>query len=169
MLTETGRVVAVDADGFWVETIRRSSCNACGVRQGCGHGLLERLREGQRGLIRVLPGEAGREDCRMHDHVCIGIPESLLLRASLLVYLLPLLTLLTGATLGVVLVPSAASSDPAAMVGAILGFCVGLVCVRWHAWRHRGDPEMQPILLAVLPRDEPTPLDACVLARSGIR
>ena len=40
MLTETGRVVAVDDDGLWVETVRRSTCNACGVRQGCGHGLL---------------------------------------------------------------------------------------------------------------------------------
>ena len=29
MLTETGRVVAVDDDGLWVETVRRSTCNAC--------------------------------------------------------------------------------------------------------------------------------------------
>lgn len=167
MLTETGRVVAVDDDGLWVETVRRSTCNACGVRQGCGHGLLERVREGQRGLIRVLPGEAAPGDCRIDDQVRISIPESLLLRASLLLYLLPLATLLAGAGLGAWLAP-AADSDPAAMAGAALGLCLGLAVVRWHAWRHRDNPAMQPVLLAVLPRGEPaSPDSATVLARSG--
>lgn len=166
MLTETGRVVAVDADGLWVETVRRSTCNACGVRQGCGHGLLERLREGQRGLIRVLPGEAGHESCRIDDQVQISIPESLLLRASLLLYLLPLLTLLAGASLGAALAPPA-SSDPGAMAGAVLGLFAGLGIVRWHAWRHRESPGMHPVLLAVLPRGEPASSDASLLARSG--
>ena len=43
MLLETGRVVAVDADSVWVETIRRTTCGSCAVQKGCGHGLLNQL------------------------------------------------------------------------------------------------------------------------------
>lgn len=163
MLTETGRVVAVDAQGLWVETVRRSTCNACSLRQGCGHGLLERIHEGQRGLIRVLPREGDATDCKVDDQVRISIPESLLLRGSLLLYVLPLLTLLAGAALGAVLSPAAA--DPAAMLGAALGLVLGLAVVRWHAFRHRDDPAMHPQLLAVLPRSDTPAVDSGLLVR----
>jgi sigma-E factor negative regulatory protein RseC len=40
MLTEQARVVALDAETVWVETIRQSSCGSCSARAGCGHGML---------------------------------------------------------------------------------------------------------------------------------
>ena len=60
MLTEVGRVIAVERDGLWVETIRSSTCGSCGARKACGHGLANQMRDGERGLVRVLPGDAGR-------------------------------------------------------------------------------------------------------------
>lgn len=164
MLTEAARVVAVDDGGLWVETVRRSTCNACSVRQGCGHGLLERLREGQRGLVWVLPGKASLANCAVGDEVSIGIPESLLLRASLLLYCLPLLTLLLGAGLAAALFSE--SADAAAMLGAVAGLLCGLALVRWHAWRHRGDPAMHPVLLGPVLQGATAPLVSAVLARS---
>jgi sigma-E factor negative regulatory protein RseC len=148
MLVETGRVVAVDPQGLWVETIRQSTCGTCAAQKGCGHGLLNRYTDGKRGYIRVLPGAAGTGGCEVDDQVRISIPEEVILRGSLVVYMLPLFTMLGAAALGAKL--SATSPDSYAMLGAVLGFGLGFALVRWHAWRHRHDTTMQPTLLGVV-------------------
>lgn len=149
MLRETGRVVAIDDDGVWVETIRRSTCGACAARKGCGHGLLERHAGSRRGLVRVLPGPrlAARE-CRVGDQVLIELPESVVLKGSLTVYALPLVVMLSGAALSRPLV----GGDSAAVIGAVGGLALGLALVRWHGRRHRDDRRLQPALAEIVTR-----------------
>lgn len=149
MPTETGRIVAVETDSVWVETIRKSTCGACSAQKGCGHGLLNRIRDGQRGLVRVLPGAFSLADCRVNDEVSISLPDEVILRGSLIVYMLPLVAMLCGAAAGSRWLPW--SPDPAAVAGAALGFAAGVALVRWHAWQHRHDARLQPTL-AALPR-----------------
>lgn len=144
MLTETGRVVALEQDGLWVETIRKSTCGSCAVREGCGHGLLSRMTDGRRGYIRVLPGEQSLADIRVDDEVVISIPEEVILRGSFIAYIVPLLGMLFGAV-------SAASwftrgGDLWPLLGATVGLALGLMLVRWHGARHRHDPAFQPVL-----------------------
>ena len=148
MLVETGRVVAVDVDGLWVETIRQSTCGTCAAQKGCGHGLLNRYSDGKRGYIRVLPGPEGTDNCAVDDQVRISIPEEVILRGSLVVYMVPLFCMLGGASLAAYWFSAVAESSPA--IGAVLGFCLGFTLVRWHAWRHRHDHSMQPTLLDVV-------------------
>ena len=156
MLVETGRVVAVEADALWVETIRRSTCGSCAARQGCGHGLLNRIADGRSSYIRVLrPPTADTRPCEVDDQVRISIPEQVILRGSVVVYLLPLLCMLTGAAVAEQLLTSA--PQPAAVAGAVLGLGLGFALVRWHARRHRHDRQLQPTLLEVLPRAARTP------------
>jgi sigma-E factor negative regulatory protein RseC len=148
MLIETGRVVALDAQGLWVETIRQSTCGSCAAQKGCGHSLLNKISDGKRGYIRVLSGKAAIGDCAIDDQVRISIPEEVILRGSLVVYMLPLLCMLAGAALAVSLLPG--GQDLLAASGATLGFAAGLALVRWHAWRHRHDENLQPTLLEIL-------------------
>ena len=148
MLVETGRVVAVDPDGVWVETIRQSTCGSCAAQQGCGHSLLNRISDGKRSYIRVLSGAQDCEQCRVDDQVRISIPEDVLLRGSLVVYMLPLFCLLLGPVMAVGLLPG--DQDMLAALGAVAGFGVGFILVRWHAHRHRHDQSLQPTLLEVL-------------------
>ena len=148
MLIETGRVVAVDPDGLWVETIRQSTCGTCAAQKGCGHSLLNKLSDGKRGYIRVLPGSRSPQECSVDDQVRISIPEEVILRGSLIVYMLPLACMLAGAAAAVGLAPG--SQDVLAAIGAAVGFGLGFALVRWHAWRHRDDRSFQPTLLEVL-------------------
>ncbi len=147
MPTETGRIVAIDADSLWVETIRKSTCGTCAAQKGCGHGLLNRIRDGQRGLVRVLPGAYTLADCRIDDEVTISLPDEVILRGSLIVYMLPLLSMLAGAVAGSHWLSW--SPDLAAIAGAVAGFALGVAAVRWHAWRHREDASLQPVLAAL--------------------
>lgn len=150
MLLETGRVVAVERDGVWVETVRSSTCGSCAARKGCGHGLINQLSDGQRGLVRALPGQISPLQCRLDDEVQISIPEEVILRGSLVVYILPLVTMLAGAALAAQLWTG--GDDAIAALGAAAGIAVGLVLVRWHAHWHRDDQRLQPQLMAILSR-----------------
>jgi sigma-E factor negative regulatory protein RseC len=156
MLLETGRVVAVEADGVWVETIRKTTCGSCAAQKGCGHGLLNRISDGHRSLIRALPGRLEASDCQVDDEVRISIPEEVILRGSLVVYVVPLLAMLAGAGLGSSLL---SSPDLGGALGAVCGFAVGFGLVRLHALRHRDDSSLQPSLVEILHRDaEPVQL-----------
>lgn len=144
MLTETGRVVALEADGLWVETIRKSTCGSCAVRKGCGHGLLNRMADGTRGYIRVLPGDQSMDHIHVNDQVLISIPEEVILRGSFIAYGLPLLVMLFGALAAANWF--GAQSDLSALAGAVAGLGLGFLLVRWHASRHRHDRAYQPVL-----------------------
>jgi sigma-E factor negative regulatory protein RseC len=157
MLTESGRVVGFETDGLWVETIRRSTCGTCSAQKGCGHGLLNRISEGKRGYIRVLPGEHPVGYYNIDDQVLISIPEEVILRGSFIAYVLPLLAMLSGALSAVKWLPG--NEDLLAVCGAVGGLVLGYALVRWHGIRHRRDPDFQPVLLSVVA----SPMEAVTL------
>ncbi len=148
MLSEVGRIVALESDSVWVETIRRSTCGTCQAQKGCGHGILNSIGDGRRSFVRVLPGKVQLRDCQVDDSVRISIPEAVLLRGSLIVYLLPLLCMLAGALLAVNF--GTGTEDVLAALGAIAGLVAGFAIVRWHGLRHRNDASYQPVLVEVL-------------------
>ncbi len=151
MLLETGRVVAVEDDGVWVETIRQTTCGSCAAQKGCGHGLLNSMSAGHRSLIRALPGALKPADCRVDDEVRISIPEEVILRGSFIVYMVPLVIMLAGTIIGSSGLTT--NTDVGAALGAALGFAVGVLLVRIHARRHRDDPSLQPTLVDILHRE----------------
>ena len=140
MLEENARVVAVEAGAVWVETVRRSTCSACSASAGCGQGLMEKLGVGERrGYVRALAAQ----DYAVGDHVVIGIPEDLLVRSSLLVYLLPLLGLFGAALLAERL----ALGESFVILAGLGGFAACWWLARWRSRRHAGDPACQPVVL----------------------
>jgi sigma-E factor negative regulatory protein RseC len=167
VIEEQGRVVALEPGAVWVETIRHNACQSCAARKGCGHAMMDAERAGSRARVRVLSGElsdanAGESSAtplRLDEFVVIGIPEGLLLRGALMVYLMPLLLLFAGALLGQQFIDSALL-DPAA-VGGLTGLAGGFLINRWYSVRHRRDPAMHP---QVLRRQAKDPL-TCVQIR----
>jgi len=145
MLTETAHVVAVESGSVWVETIRQSSCGSCAAKQGCGHSLLQQISAGSQNYLRVFSGKLSAAQCSVDDHVRISIPERVILRGSLLVYIVPLVAMLTGATLGSIL--AVGNSDSLSITGAVAGFALGVTLVRLHAWFHRSDESLHPRLV----------------------
>ena len=148
MLSETGRVVAVEDGAVWVETVRQSTCGSCEARVGCGHQLLGSIGR-QPTLVRALtPGRGS--DLAVHDEVRISVPEGRFLRGVMLLYLLPLVAAL-GAALaaGVLLVRqdmSAAQADLRSSAAALGGLALGLLFARWRSRRARNDAALNPVV-----------------------
>ncbi len=93
MIEESGRVVAVEGDQAWVRTIQVSTCQSCAARKGCGQGLMNTLGAGRGTEVRVT----NVLDVSVGDDVVLGVPEDALLRASALMYLVPLLMMIGAA------------------------------------------------------------------------
>lgn len=159
-MTETGRVVGIESDSLWVETVRRSTCNACSAQKGCGTGLLNRIGDGRRNHLRVLLGGQSPDRFHLDDIVEISIPEHVLLSGAVIVYLVPLVSMLAGMAAA----QSLFATDGGAALGALAGFVLGLLGVRLHAHWIRDNAAYQPTVVGpatsaagverVLPPDE---------------
>jgi sigma-E factor negative regulatory protein RseC len=142
MIHETGTVISVSGDDAWVQTVRESACQSCKARHGCGQKALAGLSSGQSRQIRV----ANTLQARPGDQVTVAIEESALLKASLLVYALPLLLMVLATALAGVAMPG---DDRVAIVAAVAGLAGGL----WLAARRSraGAAHWQPVMGRLVP------------------
>lgn len=130
MIEESGYVVRSDEQYAWVLTQRRSGCASCSSKGSCGTGALSGVFGAKAHEVKVrntIGARAGEE-------VVIGIREELLVRGSIVVYLMPLLTLIGGSVLGQSLAPQLdlASADAAGIVGGLLGLALGFFLLHWR-------------------------------------
>lgn len=139
-MRESGRVVAVENDALWVETIRQSTCNACSAEKVCGQGIMNRMGSGKRHHLKVPLDGRDPQDFQPNDEVTIRVPDGALVGAALLVYLVPLLGLIGG-----MLFFEARFAEPA--IGALLGFGSGLGLVWLHGRLQFVGKRYQPVLV----------------------
>ncbi|AEY00680.1 hypothetical protein GU3_04615 [Oceanimonas sp. GK1] len=140
MIEEIATVTAVHSGGVEVRCFSKSACGQCRQRSTCGTGLVsgalpERNHQFVIATELVLkPGEQVR----------IGIPEQSLITGALLVYLLPLLCLLTGGLVA----GWAGLGEGASILGALAGGGLGFgLAARLAQRRGRRD---QPVILGPL-------------------
>jgi len=99
VIEEIVKILGIENDYLWVEGIQRSACHTCSAQQGCGQSLLAKLTAQPVRLKIPLEGrDAG--SFTIGQDVTIGIAEHVMVRGSLLIYLLPLLLLLLGIWVG---------------------------------------------------------------------
>ena len=155
MMTETGRVVAVEDSQLWVEVIQQSTCGACSAQKACGQSLLQQLYNGRRSHINVHFDAQQFPNIQVNDQVEINLPEQIVLWGSFLLYILPLLGLLLGAGVGQWLALEnlfenlSASSEVASIVGALIGFVGGVLLAKRRAQVTTKNPDCRPNLVAV--------------------
>ncbi|WP_372964772.1 SoxR reducing system RseC family protein [Marinobacter sp.] len=140
MITETGKVVALDSGWAWVQTIQTSACQSCSARSGCGQRALAAVSGGRANQI-LVENTAG---ANLGDEVVIGVDEQSLLTASLAVYGLPLVLMVLMSIAGYRWL---GGTDLAAIVAAFTGLGAGFWAVR-H-WQSRSGDRFQPRMIRV--------------------
>jgi sigma-E factor negative regulatory protein RseC len=139
MIIETATVVALESDALWVETIQKTACEACVAQKGCGTRVLSKLT-GKTNRIRVLANRSCA-DLKIGQDVSIGIPEDVIVKGSMLVYILPVLCAVIGAWLG------GSSGDLVSIASALSGLLLGGLIVSLQSNKARNDLRYQPVLL----------------------
>jgi len=142
VILETGRIVSIEPEGVWVETIQRSTCGTCKAEKGCGQSLMAKWG-GHTSYIWVLLEGRNPAGYQIGDEITLGIPEDVIAKGAMLVYLLPLITLLTAT----VLAHQLFASELITTLSAFVGLAIGGVILRWHAYRTRFDNRLQPVLV----------------------
>jgi sigma-E factor negative regulatory protein RseC len=91
MLEEFARVVKIENHQVWVESAPMNACGGCQQKASCtANAIGSVIKKKQVPVDSDIPLNPG-------DNVMVAIDESVLLRASLLLYFLPLLALFLGA------------------------------------------------------------------------
>ena len=91
MIEELAVVVKIENHQVWVEAGQNSACCGCQQKASCTSNALGSVLK-----KKSVPVDSGIQ-LKTGDEVMVAIDENLLLRASLLLYLLPLVALFTGA------------------------------------------------------------------------
>lgn len=142
MLKESGRIVAIENTRLWVETINKGTCGACVAEKGCGQSLLSRWMARSAFLAVDLDGRDPGQ-FTLNDYVEIGIPEDVVVKSSLLIYILPLAFMVVA-----LLVSDSLFNNEAILIAsAVLGLLLGAAFVKLLTQginRHR---RSRPVLL----------------------
>lgn len=129
MIEAVATVRAVDGPRVLVEVERQSACGGCASGASCGTSALGKWLARGTSQLQVQT----RVPVRAGEAVVIGLEEAALLRASLLLYLLPVLALIAGALGGAALGGAGAAGDVLAVAGGGLGLAAGLLLSRARA------------------------------------
>lgn len=161
MLRELGRVISVDYDGVWVETLQKSSCDQCSARSGCGQRLLADSALKNMSAIKALYSSKNNCILKVGDQVEIGITENALVSAALLVYMLPLVMMVCGALIGSIVFTSSVDNGVREIftpLFALVGLALGGFAVRWHSVKHRNSNKFHAVVLEPSVINNPTAL-----------
>jgi sigma-E factor negative regulatory protein RseC len=146
MIEEDATVIALEGEHAIIEVARQSSCGQCAAVKGCGTAVFANWygkRMNQMRVINPIHAVIG-------DQVVVGMKEDALLKASLLVYMMPLLMMGVFAIAGRWLaneVLHIVVSDAILMLLAVLGLVLALLLVRRFQRRVQTNPDYHPVIL----------------------
>ena len=150
MIEEQAQVVAIDNSLIWVEAKRESACSRCAANKGCGSSVLQKMFGSKSAVLPVQRSdESNRLPVNVGDSVVIGVDENALVKNSVAVYAVPIVTIIIFAAIGETFANQTLSigKDLASIAGALVGLIVSISALRWYnriAGRKSGN---QPVLL----------------------
>lgn len=137
-MERVGEVTAVRGEYVEITFCRPADCGSCHACQGAR----DRMQVTVKGTAEV------------GDLAVVDMPASMVMKASLLAYVVPLVGLLVGLAAGTLLFP--AQEAVAGVVGGALGLALALGVVGLTEKKRRNAPEWKPQLMRVLAKAEST-------------
>ena len=145
MIEEKAIIVETSDEHAWVETQRKSTCDACDAKTGCGTQVIGKVVGNRRNRVRVL----NRIGAVAGEQVIVGLHEDAMVRGSLAMYFAPLFGLFAGAGVGALISQmfEVVYTDGFQILAALIGLLVGLWWLKGFTQRIRDDERYQAIIL----------------------
>lgn len=144
MIEETSRVIAVKEGQAFVSALRQSSCGHCSARSGCGTSVLSRY-VGRRSMEMWVDDPVG---VAVNDEVVIQMHEAGLLKASFLLYLMPLLLFIGFALVGEQLSQNLGlTTESLVIIFALLGLVSAYAWLRRFEKQIIDDNRLRPVII----------------------
>lgn len=139
MIEETATVIDVSNLQVLLETQRKSVCQSCSVKSGCGTSSIAKVvgnRSSQFAVEKTLEVKVG-------DEVIIAIDENALVQGSLLIYFVPLVFMLLAGLLAETLFVN----ELITILSVVTGFISAMIFVRYVLSRSTLKKSIQPHLI----------------------
>lgn len=141
MLEMRAIVVRLQGDDVLVEAKGGGGCGHCDSEKGCGSGKLSQMFCSKPRQFKVK----NEAHAAVGDEVQVSLADGVLLRSSVLMYVMPLALLLSGGMLGAHWASDAVSRDAYAALGALVGLVGGFVLAKWLAKRQQVMAVARPV------------------------
>lgn len=134
-------VVALQDGWVTLSTIRLNTCAQCSMKAGCGQRMLNQAACDRSQIELPQPQDM---ELTVGQDVQVAIPQGTFIRASLWVFLWPLLTMLLGATLG----QWWFDSEAWIAISGLIGLLLGLLIMRRQVKAQEQESQWQPKIIA---------------------
>ena len=141
MIKETATVSRLEGNRAVIEMQRQGVCGHCELSSGCGTGAIGRLLGHRNKLLKIT----NEQDLKPGDQIILGIQDGAYLKASLVIYGLPLTGLISG---GLISQWFFGESDLKALVGAAIGMSLCLYISKLVA-KYRFSSQFNPVILQI--------------------
>ena len=144
MIEEQIEVIEVIGDQLVLQAETKSACGSCAVSKGCGTSLLAKVVGQKFTRFQV----ENKVSAVVGDTVVVGIPEDALLKGSLVMYVLPIFSMLFSALICDFFLPDLMSFRDLAIAGfSIGGLILGFLLSRWYFQRQSNARHFSPVVL----------------------
>lgn len=144
MIEEQAHVVEVIGSQLVLQAQTQSACGSCSASKGCGTSVLSKVI-GRKFTRFQVANDVGAE---VGDTVMVGISEDVLLKGSLVMYLIPILGMLVFASSAhYFLAPLIEYRDLAVTASGIMGLVFGSLISKWYFQRLNCRQRFTPVVL----------------------
>jgi sigma-E factor negative regulatory protein RseC len=140
-------VIALKDATVTLATIRLSTCQQCAMKAGCGQRMLNQASSCERSQIEL--GRPQYLSLQVGQAVRVAIPQSIFIRASLWVFVVPLL----GMFLGAFAAQNWFLSESAVSLSGVAGLVLGLLLMRQRMRAVQRHSQWQPHIVVDTPNN----------------
>lgn len=126
MIKNLAQIERLDANYIIVSCQQQSSCKACAARSSCGTGVLSNVMPSRKHEFQVARPTSLTPQAKIGDWIEIGLEEESLIKGALLLYVMPLISMLIFAIVGLWLT----DSETGSIIFSLLGLSSGLLVAR---------------------------------------
>lgn len=143
MIQTRAIVIHLDGKNALVESTLNGGCGNCDSANGCGSSKLSQIFCSEPRRFTV------RNECNAQPGslVEVSLPEGILLRSALLMYIFPLVLMLSGAMLGNWLAHESPDSDAYSAVGGFVGLVSGFFILKFLTFHGALYSSVQSVIL----------------------
>lgn len=146
MIEEQAQVIAVEGDQLILQAQTQSACGSCEAKSGCGTSLLSKVVGRKFSRFQAT----NEINAKVGDTVVVGLSEDALLKGSLVMYLIPIISMLGFALITDSLLQNgvdAESRDLNVALSAIVGLIAGAGIAKWYFSRQPNKQQFSPVVL----------------------
>ena len=144
MILQPARIITASTDHYILETLPKSACPRCAEGKGCGGGILAQAFANKTYQLTIHYDAELSPAHHENELVQVGMNSNGLLIAALIMYLLPLVLLMSCAALFGALF---GFDDQFTVTGAVIGLVVGVLISNRLSRKHIESGQSRPFIV----------------------